>query len=378
MAISKRIRGIKKGIQYMLKFPAIKIKQYNKEVYTFKAMGKDILNFASIDRIKRDDTGRLLGYQRIEVSKHIKEIVNYLTDENSILANSIVVCFDSNVKYERINDDFGYICIPQDNIYGQIVDGQQRATALNTLQNKNFEVVVNAFITDNTDEQREQFILINNTKPLAKSLIYELLPEVNSELPSTYKDKLIPNKLISILNTQTHSPFFHTIKTHTFPDGYIKDNTIIKLLNASLMNGTLFNFTSNVVTGKATNDIDSMVSLLNAFWGAVEKTFPKDWKLPPTKTRLTHGVGILALSNIMENIIYKKILRKNPNYLEEGSYIISDFEKYLEPIKDKIDWQKGKYDFADDGYIRNIMDIQNTSKDIDLFRIFLLQQLLKG
>lgn len=86
----------------------------------------------------------------------------------------------------------------------------------------------------------------------------------------------------------------------------------------------------------------------------------------------------MALSNIMENIIYKKILRKNPNYLEEGSYIISDFEKYLEPIKDKIDWQKGKYDFADDGYIRNIMDIQNTSKDIDLFRIFLLQQLLKG
>jgi DNA sulfur modification protein DndB len=344
MAISKRIRGIKKGIQYMLKFPAIKIKQYNKEVYTFKAMGKDILNFASIDRIKRDDTGRLLGYQRIEVSKHIKEIVNYLTDENSILANSIVVCFDSNVKYERINDDFGYICIPQDNM----------------------------------DEQREQFILINNTKPLAKSLIYELLPEVNSELPSTYKDKLIPNKLISILNTQTYSPFFHTIKTHTFPDGYIKDNTIIKLLNASLMNGILFNFTSNVVTGKSTNDIDSMINLLNAFWGAVEKIFPKDWKLPPTKTRLTHGAGILALSNIMENIIYKKILKKNPNYLEEGSYIISDFEKYLEPIKDKIDWQNGKYDFADNGYIRNIMDIQNTSKDIDLFRIFLLQQLLKG
>jgi len=359
----------------MLKFPAIKIKQHNKEVYSFKAIGKDILSFASIDRIKRDETGKLVGYQRIEVTKHIKEIINYLAEENSILANSIVICFDSHVKYESVNDDFGYICIPTDTIYGQIVDGQQRATALNTLQNDNFEVVINAFITDNTEEQREQFILINNTKPLAKSLIYELLPEVNSELPATYKDKLIPNQLISMLNTQAYSPFYHTIKTHTFPDGYIKDNTLIKILSTSLTNGILFDFTSNIITGNDKDDVESMVNLLSAFWGAVQKTFPKDWKLPPVKTRLTHGAGILALSNIMEDIVYKRILRKNPLYLKEGSFIISDFEKFLIPLKDKIDWQNGKYDFAGNGSIRSIMDIQNTSKDIDLFRNFLLQQL---
>lgn len=359
----------------MLRFPAIKIQQNNKEVYTFKAMGKDILNFASIDRIKRDDTGKLLGYQRIEVTNHIKEIMNYLSNLNSILANSIVVCFDSNVKFEKIDDDFGYICIPQDDIYGQIVDGQQRATALNNLKNENFEVVVNAFITDNTDEQREQFILINNTKPLAKSLIYELLPEVDSELPSTYKDKLIPNKLISILNTQVHSPFYQTIKTHTFPEGYIKDNTIIKLLNTSLLNGVLFNFTSNIVTGKSTNDIDSMVNILNAFWGAVKETFPIDWKLPPTKTRLTHGAGILALASVMETVIYKNILRKNNTYIQDGAFLVSDFEKYLQPLKDKIDWQKGKYDFNGNGELRNIMDIQNTSNDINLFRNYMLNQL---
>jgi len=293
----------------ILKFPAIKIKQHNREVYTFKAIGKDILNFASIDRIKREE-GELFGYQRIEISKHIIEITNYLRDKKSILANSIVICFDSHIKFEPIENDtnFGYLIIPKNKIYGQIVDGQQRATALQNLQNENFEVVVNAFITDDTNEQREQFILINNTKPLAKSLIYELLPEVNSELPLTYKDKLIANKLISILNIQIHSPFFRTIKTHTFPDGYIKDNTIIKAFNSSLTNGILFEFTSNVVTKKNKNDIESMTNLLNAFWGAVQNIFPKDWKLPPIKTKLTHGAGILALSNLMEEIIYKKIL----------------------------------------------------------------------
>ena len=52
MAISKRIRRIKRGKQYMLKFPALKVNQNGKSIYTFKVLGKDILNFSSIDRAK--------------------------------------------------------------------------------------------------------------------------------------------------------------------------------------------------------------------------------------------------------------------------------------------------------------------------------------
>lgn len=354
----------------MLKFPAIKINQHGKEIYTFKAIGKDILSFASIDRIKRDTEGNLLGYQRIEVTKHIKEIANYLSDEKSILANSIVICFNSNVKFEPIeeNSDFGYLTIPKNQIYGQIVDGQQRSTALHNLANDEFEVAINAFITDDTDEQREQFLLINNTKPLPKTLIYELLPEISSELPSSYQDKQLPNRLISILNTQVHSPFYHAIKTHTYPNGYIKDNTLIKAINSSLTDGILYEFSEHEL---GMNDVESMCNILNAFWGAVQKVFPKDWKMNPKETRLTHGAGILALSNLMEIIFYKKIFEANPNYLVEKSFITSDFEKYLKPLQEKIDWSHGKYDFGN-GHKRSIMDIQNTSKDIDMFRHYVI------
>lgn len=356
----------------MLKFPALRIKQHDKEVFTFKVIGKDIFNFASIKHIKRNEDGNLQGYQRLDIKKHVKEIATYLSEEGSILANSIVIGFDSSVKFEEIetNSDFGYILIPDDQIHGQIVDGQQRSTALNNLQDANFEVSVNAFITNNEEEHTEQFLLINNTKPLSKGLIYELLPEIKSELPSTYKDKQLPNKLIAVLNTQQHSPFFRAIKTHTCPDGYIKDNTIIKALNHSLSNGALYEFSEHEV---GINNLEAMTNLLNAFWGAVQKIFPKDWALEPKKTRLTHGAGILGLSLLMERIIYKKIMKSNPKYLIEESFLVSDFEKYLESLKEKIDWQKGKYDFGD-GYERSIMDIQNTSRDVDLFRNFLLQQ----
>ena len=48
--------------------------------------------------------------------------------------------------------------------------------ALSMLEEKDFEVFVSALICKDNDELQKQFILINNTRPLAKELIYELLP----------------------------------------------------------------------------------------------------------------------------------------------------------------------------------------------------------
>ena len=61
-----------------------------------------------------------------------------------------------------------------------------------------------------------------------------------------------------------------------------------------------------------------------------------------------------------------KIIENNPFY---------DYKNECIKLKDKIDWQNGEYDFSNTGHIRNIMDIQNTSKDIDLFKNYLLHQL---
>ena len=83
----------------------------------------------------------------------------------------------------------------------------------------------------------------------------------------------------------------------------------------------------------------------------------------------------MALADVMEEIIYSKILEKNPDYLDDKIFFPSDFEKYLLKLKDKIDWQYGKYDFSNNGQIRNIMDIQNTSKDIGIFSNFILEQI---
>jgi len=352
-----------------VRYPALQIKQGNKTIYTFKANGKHILNFASISRIKRMEDGTLEGYQRITVSKHVEEITNYLDSKDAILTNSIVICFDSNVTFEAVDEasGFGYLIIPaSEEKNGWIVDGQQRVTALAKITKENFEVVINAFITNDAHEQKEQFILVNNTKPLPKSLIYELIPDVDVEVPKSLAEKRIPMLLIQELNSRKDSPFYQKIKTHTYPEGIIKDNTLIKAFNHSLQDGVLFNYTANIITGNTEPDIEGMVSILYAYWGAVAQVFKDDWKLDPKKTRLTHGSGIIGLSFVMEELIHQ--------IGEKDLYITQDFLPHIESLGEKCSWSSGQWDFGN-GMLRDALDIQNVNKDISMLTHYLMSSI---
>lgn len=352
-----------------VKYPALQIQQGNKTIYTFKANGKHVLDFASISRIKRMEDGTLEGYQRITVSKHVKEISNYLDSKDAILTNSIVICFDSNVTFEAVDEasGFGYLIIPvSEEKNGWIVDGQQRVTALSKITKENFEVVINAFITNDAHEQKEQFILVNNTKPLPKSLIYELIPDVDVEVPKSLAEKRIPMLLIQELNSRKDSPFYQKIKTHTYPEGIIKDNTLIKAFNHSLQDGVLFNYTANIITGNTEPDIEGMVSILYAYWGAVAQVFKDDWKLDPKKTRLTHGAGIIGLSFVMEELIHQ--------IGEKDLYITHDFLPHIESLGEKCSWSSGQWDFGN-GMIRDALDIQNVNKDISMLTHYLMSSI---
>ena len=51
-----------------------------------------------------------------------------------------------------------------------------------------FPIAVNAFFVADAHEQKEQFILVNSTKPLPKGLLYELLPE---RKPASLRDSSV-------------------------------------------------------------------------------------------------------------------------------------------------------------------------------------------
>lgn len=335
---------------------AIRHTQGNKEVYSLSIQGNEILDLLSINSVKRDDKGVLQGYQRVKIKKHIDEIKHYMNKSDAILPNAIVVCFDSTVRFEDVHDGMGYLKVPTDAIHGFIVDGQQRSSALfdaEELKSKKFEVTVNAFIADDMQIQREQFMLVNSSKPLSKALLNELMPNTVTVLPKAMEEKRTPNMLVQELNRSPHSIFYNRIKTYTNPDGYIAENSLLLPIKESLDgNGFLYEFTAHANGGNEDN-IDGMIAVINNFFNAVSQVWNEDFNSKPKDTRLTHGGGLSALFGVISSIEAR--LNK-----DISTYSIEDFKNIL--VELEFDWKKTMIPLPD-GTSISIMNLQNNKRD---------------
>jgi DGQHR domain-containing protein len=358
-----------------IRLPAIEVRQSpGRILYTFAVEGKDIPTFATISRIRRQD-GDVQGYQRPEVLSHISEIRKYLEGPSPMIPNAVVIAFDSRVCFEGSSDEElpgyvrpGTLVIPidsatlEDEKPGFVVDGQQRLAAIREAAVESFPTCVTAFITDDVREQTEQFILVNSTKPLPKGLIYELLPTTLGVLPTQLEKRRLPAHLLDRLNRDEGSPLRFRIQTPTTPEGVIKDNSILRMLENSLSDGVLFRFRA---VGDTHSDVDEMLHVLHGFWWAVSMVFADAWGLPPRRSRLMHGAGVLTLGLLMDAIADR--------YRATGPPAREDFVVDLEAMKDVCRWTDGYWDFGP-GRQRKWNEIQNTPKDIELLANYLLMQ----
>lgn len=361
-----------------LRVPALRIQQGKKrQLFSLAIEGKKITQVASISRIRRGDD-ELFGYQRPEVQGHIREIQRYIESENPMIPNPIIIAFDTRVRFESSidNSDIGYLIIPvsEDSEYqkpGFIVDGQQRTAALRDAEIESFMMPVSAFIAHSDEEQREQFMLVNSTKPLPKTLLHELAPYTKGRLPSELQAKKFPSLLTQRLNFG-ESVLKGKIKTATNPDGVIADNSMINMINASLRDGALYRF-RDPETGMG--DESKMVELLNNFWGAVNQVFSDDWNKKPRYSRLLHGVGIFSLGSLMDEIdqVHMLVIGSKRNHEVTPQHV---FTEELSSIKDICHWSSGVWDFGTDvdgiPIKRKWNELQNISKDILLVTDYLV------
>ena len=302
------------------------------KVFTFCAKASEIFSFAVIDRITRSADGGITGFQRPQVASHIKEIREYLSRNDAVLPNSVVVAFTSGVVVSELSDGLAKITINTDNEnFGYIVDGQQRLSALSGLQDKDFQVIITGLLCSNDEELRKQFILINNTKPLPKSLIYELLPTVK-DLPDRLSSRSIAATLVERLNYDEGSSLHNLIKMHTNPAGIIQDTVIQRFIMLSLADGIM----RELSVGD--NGLDRCYSITNSFFKAVSKTFSDEWhgKTPKT-SRLVHSAGIIAMGYVMEHL-----------HCTTGATRSSEFAEGLKPLKGKTAWTQGYWEFGPD------------------------------
>lgn len=153
------------------------------------------------------------------------------------------------------------------------------------------------FITASQGEQRAQFILVNSTKPLPKGLIYELLPTTKGPPPALMREAL-PRPARGAAQLRRGLPYHGIIHTPTTPDGIVKDNSILRMLENSLSDGCLYHYHDADTGG---GDIEEMLLVLKPFWHAVEKVFGEAW-IAARRSRLMHGVGIASIGYLMDAI----------------------------------------------------------------------------
>lgn len=179
-------------------------------LYVFSLTAEEILQIADISRIARDQAGELIGYQRPEVRAHIQEITDYLDGEDVLFPNPIILALSPATRFAgsrgpKVSDGYASagnieIPLPPEGAPkpGWIVDGQQRALALSNSKRTEFPVPVTAFVTHSVELQRDQFLRVNNTKPLPRGLVTELLPSVRSPFRQGYRcARYRPNSAMS-------------------------------------------------------------------------------------------------------------------------------------------------------------------------------------
>lgn len=365
--------------RYELRLPALRIRQGEQFIYTFGVDGKRIHDFATVSRVHRDDRA-LQGYQRPEVLNHIKAIRRYLESSGAMLPNAVVVAFDERVRFEAstVASPVEYVTagelvipidesLPEDEKPAWLVDGQQRSAAIRDADLVEFGIAAVGFIARGEAEQRSQFILVNNTKPLPKGLIHELLPSTQGHLPLAYERKQLPAEILTRLNIGDKvagSPFNGRISTPTVAGGYIKDNSVMKMIENSLYEGALYQY-RNPEDGSG--DVEQMVVHLNYFWSLVKLTFPTAWELPPTKSRLTHGAGIQAMGYVMDALT---------DGVPAHRLVDIHLPESLRSLADHCAWTSGSWDFGEE-QVRRWNGIQNTPNDIKMLTSHLLRAIKK-
>ena len=139
-------------------------------LYVFTLTASELGSIADVSRVSRDDTGRLIGYQRPEVKRHVNDIVTYLNSDAVLFPNPIILALSSRVDFTRsrgpdVDDGLaaGILEIPVPRAGEKkpawIVDGQQRALAISLCKDKSFPVPICAFVADDVDLSVRRWIL---------------------------------------------------------------------------------------------------------------------------------------------------------------------------------------------------------------------------
>lgn len=353
-----------------MKKVALKVEQCSDVKLFVTTMDIDeIESICTISRIFRTQDNALEGYQRTELRKHVDNITTYIRSDNALIPNSIIMCLTSDTVVKTLGNGVFELNIPEDTNSAVLVDGQQRVAALRQSGRQDFQYSVCLFINDDTEFERQQFLLINSAKPLPRGLIYELLPHASGVFSDDLTRKRLPSLIVQLLNFEPKSSLKGLIKLTTNPAGLIADNSLMKMVDNSLREGALYDLCEISDGSYSSSDCVEAVDILSIYFRAVREVFYDDWGKRPRESRLFHGVGIIALGQLFDEIYYSYQTKKTQDVFFE--YCV----KQLFRVKPYCYWSQGYWELGNDSdgepIVKKWNQLQNFSQDISLVTQYL-------
>ncbi|QCS50224.1 DGQHR domain-containing protein [Picosynechococcus sp. PCC 11901] len=195
-----------------LQIPAFKIVQNKTEMLIFCCPNKVIYERFDVSR-RIDD--KILGYQRSFSNAKIKQIKNYILNENGVIPNSVLVNIDSEC-YSYSEDENLLTLQGSQNSLGLIIDGQHRLKGCYEA-NPEFEIVVVAVLGLLVKEQAGLFVTINKTQTgVPASLYLDLMNLLEGDIEDFDGEEVSTERRateIAIrLNEDPNSPLYELIR----------------------------------------------------------------------------------------------------------------------------------------------------------------------
>ena len=154
-----------------------------------------------------------MGYQRSFSNSRIKEIKNYINNEQGVIPNSVLVNLDED-KYSYSEDKL--LTLNQQDSLGLIIDGQHRVKGCYEA-NPDFEIMVVATLELSIIQQARLFVKINKTqKGVPASLYLDLLPLLEGDIDDFDQEGVSSERrateIATRLNEDEESPLYQFIR----------------------------------------------------------------------------------------------------------------------------------------------------------------------
>jgi len=332
-------------------YPALKGTMGSHKFYSFLIPAKELVQYAYVHHRSLTEIARAAqAYQRMLKRTKLRNIEQYLSEENRYFPNSIIVNFSESLRWDQIKAfgeggmAIGAIVLPGRYGCAWVIDGQHRLYGAARLE-RDVPLQVIAFENLNQAEQARLFVDINHRQTsVPATLLWDLYSDIYRDDPENQTD-------------------FHVAETAKIMarEGPLAQRIAFESLGVSGGKGILSPTTvceslKHVAPWARLRDSDHpartpqrAAGIVNVYLEAIRKLWPEQWNAEQARWVLTNA-GFQILAMVLRDIVWYWDLTGREYLLSPSkrTELLQEFVRMLRPVARKMD--------SDPGERQNIID----------------------